>query len=58
MASTNSRLPLEGITGVRLERAVAAPLCAWRLAGQGARTIKVERLGSVQKRRAVTSLTS
>jgi formyl-CoA transferase len=36
-------LPLEGVLVVSLEQAVAAPLCACRLADAGARVIKVER---------------
>ena len=36
-------LPLEGITVVSLEQAVAAPFCATRLADAGATVIKVER---------------
>ena len=36
-------LPLEGLLVVSLEQAVAAPLCACRLADAGARVIKVER---------------
>ncbi|RBW51245.1 CaiB/BaiF CoA transferase family protein [Marinobacter sp. F3R11] len=41
----NSRkpLPLEGVTVVSLEQAIAAPLCTRQLAEQGARVIKVER---------------
>ena len=35
--------PLEGLLVVSLEQAVAAPLCACRLADAGARVIKVER---------------
>lgn len=35
--------PLEGITGVSLEHAIAAPFCTRQLADQGARVIKVER---------------
>ncbi len=37
------RLPLEGITVVAVEQAVAAPFCTSRLADAGARVIKVER---------------
>lgn len=43
-SSTNSR-PLEGITVVSLEQAVAAPFCTRQLADQGARIIKIERPG-------------
>jgi itaconate CoA-transferase len=39
-------LPLEGITVVALEHAIAAPLCTRQLADQGARVIKIERPGS------------
>ncbi|KAI9900794.1 hypothetical protein N3K66_005056 [Trichothecium roseum] len=39
-------LPLEGITVVSLEQAIAAPLCTRQLADQGARVIKVERPGT------------
>lgn len=42
----NKPLPLEGVTVVSLEQAVAAPLCTRQLAEQGARVIKVERPGS------------
>jgi len=38
-------LPLEGITVVTLEHAIAAPLCTRQLADLGARVIKVERPG-------------
>lgn len=38
-------LPLEGITVVSLEHAVAAPFCTRQLADYGARVIKVERPG-------------
>jgi len=43
--SNNRPLPLEGITVVALEQAVAAPLCTRYLAEQGARVIKIERPG-------------
>src|SRR5262245_23648944 len=36
-------LPLEGLLVISLEQAVAAPLCARKLADAGARVIKVER---------------
>jgi formyl-CoA transferase len=36
-------LPLEGITVVAVEQAVAAPFCSSRLADAGARVIKIER---------------
>jgi itaconate CoA-transferase len=38
-------LPLEGITVITLEHAIAAPFCTRQLADQGARVIKVERPG-------------
>ena len=44
--TANNILPLEGITVIALEQAVAAPLCTRQLAEQGARVIKVERPGS------------
>jgi itaconate CoA-transferase len=37
------RLPLEGLTVVAIEQAVAAPFCTSRLAVAGARVIKIER---------------
>src|ERR1700752_1266881 len=37
--------PLEGITVVALEHAIAAPFCTRQLADLGARVIKVERAG-------------
>ena len=43
MRGTN--LPLEGITVVSLEQAVAAPFATRQLADLGARVIKVERPG-------------
>src|ERR1700749_4325659 len=36
-------LPLEGITVLAVEQAVAAPFCSSRLADTGARVIKIER---------------
>lgn len=39
----SERLPLEGITVVSIEQAVAAPVCTARLVDAGARVIKVER---------------
>ena len=38
--------PLDGITVVTLEHAIAAPFCSRQLADQGARVIKVERPGT------------
>lgn len=38
--------PLEGITIVSMEHAIAAPFCTRQLADQGARVIKIERPGS------------
>ncbi|MFD2238038.1 CaiB/BaiF CoA transferase family protein [Aureimonas populi] len=40
-----TRLPLEGLTVVAVEQAVAAPFCTARLADAGARVIKIERPG-------------
>src|SRR5947199_10701 len=39
-------LPLEDVTVVSLEQAVAAPLCTRHLADHGARVVKIERPGS------------
>jgi itaconate CoA-transferase len=38
-------LPLQGLTVVALEHAIAAPFCTRQLADQGARVIKIERPG-------------
>ena len=40
---TRDPLPLEGLTVVAVEQAVAAPFCTSRLADAGARVIKIER---------------
>ncbi len=45
MTPDEGPLPLEGITVVALEQAVAAPLATRHLADLGARVIKVERVG-------------
>jgi itaconate CoA-transferase len=39
-------LPLDGVTVVSLEHAIAAPFCTRQLADMGARVIKIERPGS------------
>ena len=44
-SNSKQPLPLEGITVVSLEQAIAAPLCTRQLADLGARVIKVERPG-------------
>ncbi|MDV6270367.1 MULTISPECIES: CaiB/BaiF CoA transferase family protein [Rhodococcus] len=45
MGQSHSDLPLDGITVVALEQAVAAPLASRHLADMGARVIKIERVG-------------
>jgi len=42
----NNLRPLDGITVISLEHAIAAPFCTRQLADLGARVIKVERPGS------------
>ncbi|MEN5035720.1 CaiB/BaiF CoA-transferase family protein [Pseudomonas sp. TWI929] len=46
MNSPNAQRPLDGITVISLEHAIAAPFCTRQLADLGARVIKVERPGS------------
>ncbi|MEP1214214.1 MAG: CaiB/BaiF CoA-transferase family protein [Marinobacter sp.] len=46
MAANKAPLPLEGVTVISLEQAIAAPLCTRQLAEQGARVVKIERLGT------------
>nr|WP_288498767.1 CaiB/BaiF CoA-transferase family protein [uncultured Pseudomonas sp.] len=46
MNNTQQPRPLDGITVVSLEHAIAAPFCTRQLADMGARVIKVERPGS------------
>src|SRR3712207_3857231 len=43
--STTDRRPLDGVTGVTLEHAIAAPFATRQLADLGARVIKGERPG-------------
>ncbi len=45
MTSTDQALPLEGVTVVSLEHAIAAPFATRHLADLGARVIKIERPG-------------
>ena len=49
------RQPLDGITVVALEQAVAAPFATRQLADLGARVIKVERPGPATSRAATTA---
>lgn len=44
--STQASRPLDGITVVSLEHAIAAPFCTRQLADMGARVIKIERPGT------------
>ncbi|MDI3356298.1 CoA transferase [Pseudomonas sp. UYIF39] len=46
MVTSNPGLPLDGVTVISLEHAIAAPLATRHLADLGARVIKVERPGS------------
>jgi crotonobetainyl-CoA:carnitine CoA-transferase CaiB-like acyl-CoA transferase len=48
--------PLDGITVVSLEHAIAAPFCTRQLADLGARVIKVERPGTGDFARDTTSV--
>ncbi len=41
--NNRTKVPLEGLTVVAIEQAVAAPFCSSRLADAGARVIKIER---------------
>ena len=47
--------PLDGITVVSLEHAIAAPFCTRQLADLGARVIKIERPGTGDFARAYDS---
>ena len=46
MSSTPPVRPLDGITVISLEHAIAAPFCTRQLADMGARVIKIERPGA------------
>jgi hypothetical protein len=52
---TMMAMPLDGITVVSLEHAIAAPFCTRQLADLGARVIKVERPGEGDFARAYDS---
>jgi itaconate CoA-transferase len=55
MATSKPVLPLEGVTVISLEHAIAAPLATRHLADMGARVIKIERPGSGDFARAYDS---
>lgn len=44
--TTHTSRPLDGITVISLEQAIAAPLCTRQLADLGARVVKIERPGT------------
>ncbi len=46
MATQHNPRPLDGITVISLEHAIAAPFCTRQLADLGARVVKIERPGS------------
>jgi crotonobetainyl-CoA:carnitine CoA-transferase CaiB-like acyl-CoA transferase len=48
--------PLEGISVVALEQAVAAPLASSRLADAGARVVKLERSGQSSAHRTIPTI--
>ena len=52
---TAGELPLEGITVVALEQAVAAPIASRHLADLGARVIKIERPGRATSHATTTT---